>query len=241
MNQPDFFVSFVVPAHNEAYEIGKTLASIFDAARAADARFEVIVVNDASTDWTAQIASEAGAQVLDVNLRKISAVRNAGARAAKGNALFFIDADTQMPEATLRAALAALSRGAAGGGAWVTFAEPVGLGVRISINLFSFFYMRLLRWAAGCFLYAKREAFEAAGGFDETLYASEEIVLSRALKRQGPFVLLRESVVTSGRKIRMYSPLRIVPLLGRFMIHGTAIFRQREGLEWWYEGKREKE
>jgi glycosyltransferase involved in cell wall biosynthesis len=182
---------------------------------------------------------ERRARVVDVQLRKISAVRNAGAGEAKGDIFFFIDADTQLPEATLRAALAALDSGAAGGGAWVAFAEPAGWFVNLSINLFSFFYMRLVHWAAGCFVYARREAFEAVGGFDETLYACEEIVFSRALKRQGPFVVLRESVTTSGRKIRMYSPWLVIPLMIRFMIHGPAIFRRREGLEWWYEGKRE--
>jgi glycosyltransferase involved in cell wall biosynthesis len=199
----------------------------------------VIVVNDASTDRTPEIARDLGARVVDVALRQISAVRNAGARAAKGDVLFFVDADTQVPEATLRAALVALSRGAVGGGAWVTFAEPVDFGVRLAINLFSFVYMRLLRWAAGCFLYARREAFWAAGGFDETLFATEEIALSRALKRRGPFVVLREHVVTSGRKIRMYSPFLIIPLTFRFLIHGSSIFKKRAGLDWWYEGKRE--
>ena len=234
------FISFIIPAHNEDHEIGRTLKSVFDSARAAGKPFEVIVVDDASTDRTAEIARQAGARVLDVQLRKISAVRNAGARAAEGDVFFFVDADTQISSATLLAALSALEHGAAGGGASVEFAERVGLGIHFAMSLFSFFYMRLLRWAAGCFLYARREAFEATGGFDETLYACEEIVLSIALKRQGPFVLLRESVTTSGRKIRMYSSWLIIPLLVRFALRGPAIFRQREGLEWWYEGKREK-
>jgi glycosyltransferase involved in cell wall biosynthesis len=234
------FVSFIIPAHNEAFEIGRTLESIFNSARAAGLPFEVIVVNDASTDRTAEIARQAGARVLDVQLRKISAVRNVGARAAKGDVFFFVDADTQISEAILRAALNAIERGAVGGGAWVKFREPVSWAVRLGINVFSFFYMRFLRWAAGCFLYVRRKDFEAVGGFDETLYAGEEIVLSRALKRQGPFVVLRESVTTSGRKIRMYSTWSIVPLLMRFMLHGHAIFRTRQGLDWWYEGKREK-
>jgi glycosyltransferase involved in cell wall biosynthesis len=234
-------LSFIIPAHNEAHEIGRTLKSILDSARAVGKPFEVIVMNDASTDRTAEIARQTGARVLDVHLRKISAVRNAGAREAKGDVFFFIDADTQISDRTLRAALSALEQGAAGGGAWVTFAEPVGLGVRLAINLFSFFYMRLARWAAGCFFYARREAFEVAGGFDETLYACEEIVLSIALKRRGRFVLLREGVTTSARKIRLYSSWRIVPLTVRLLLQGPALFRQREGLEWWYEGKREKD
>jgi len=234
------FYTFIIPAHNEAFEISRTLNSVFDSARAVGIAFEVIVVNDASTDQTPTIARESGARVLDVNVRKISAVRNAGAREAKGDDLFFIDADTQLPERTLRAACAAIEQGAIGGGAWASFSDPVPLSARVAIQVFSFFYMRVVGWAAGCFIFATKTAFQAAGGFDETLYACEEIALSIALKRQGRFVVLRESVATSGRKIRMYSPWRIIPLLARFMIHGPAIFRQREGLEWWYEGKREK-
>ena len=56
----------------------------------------------------------------------------------------------------------------------------LGLAVHLGINLFSFFYMCLLKWAAGCFIYARRPAFETVGGFDETLYAGEEIVLPQA-------------------------------------------------------------
>jgi glycosyltransferase involved in cell wall biosynthesis len=215
------------------------LGSIFEAARAMGVPFEVIVVNDASTDPTATVARDAGARVVDVDLRKISAVRNAGARAAKGDILFFIDADTRITEAVLRSALNALRQGAAGGGAWVEFAEPASWPVRLGLNLFGLVYMRLLRWAAGCFIFARRSAFEAAGGFDESLYASEEIVLSIALKRQGRFAVLRESVMTSSRKLRMHSPWMIIPFMLRFLRRGPAMLRQRSGLEWWYDGKRE--
>lgn len=233
-------ISFILPAHNEAFEIEQTLKSINDAARAVALPFEVIVVNDASTDRTAELARSEGARVVDVQLQKISAVRNAGAKAAKGDALFFVDADTKIFTPVLRAALAALEHGAVGGGAWVRFSEPVSWNARIALPLFSFLYMRLLRWAAGCFVYAKRADFEAIGGFDETLYATEEIALSRALKRRGRFVVLRESVETSARKLRSYSAWMIVPLFAHFLIKGPALFRQPKGLEWWYEGKRDK-
>lgn len=233
-------ISFIIPAHNEAFEIGRTLASIDQAARAVGNAFEVIVVNDASTDRTAEIAAAAGARTLEVQWRKISAVRNAGARVAQGECLFFVDADTRISETTLRAALAVLEKGAVGGGACVAFEEPVRWPTKLAIGLFSFFYMRLAGWAAGCFLFATRAAFEAAGGFDETLYAGEEIALSIALKRQGRFVVTRERVTTSARKLRLNSPLRIIPFMGRFLRHGRGLLRQREGLDWWYDGKREK-
>jgi len=233
------FISFIVPAHNEAFEIGAALESVFRSARAVGCPFEVIVANDASTDQTADIARGTGARVIDVSLRKISAVRNAGAKVSTGDLLFFIDADTHLQEATLRAAIRAVERGAAGGGASISFSDHVGRFNQIAIQLFSYVYGRILGWAAGCFIFARRDAFESAGGFDETLYACEEVALSLALKRQGPFTVLRETVLTSGRKLRMYSPFLIIPLTLRFLRYGPAIFRERRGLEWWYEGKRE--
>ncbi len=239
-NSSSGLISFIIPAHNEAFEIGRTLTSVFNAARAMGRPFEVFVVNDASNDQTPEIARQAGARVVDVNRRQISAVRNAGAREAKGDLLFFVDADSQLPEATLRAAVAALERGAAGGGARVKFAEPLGWTVRVAMKIFSFFYMGVLGWAAGCFIFARRDAFEAARGFDETLFAGEEILLSIAMKRQGRFVLLHEPVTTSARKLRMYSTWRIIPLVLGFILHGSALLRSRKGLEWWYDGKREQ-
>ncbi len=233
-------ISIIVPAHNEAFEIGHTLTSILDAAKALGRPFEVIVVNDASTDATAQVAQEAGVRVLEVGIRKISAVRNAGARAAQGEILFFVDADTRISEGVLRGALLALERGAVGGGAWVNFSEPMGWVICLGIRLFTLVYMRLLGWAAGCFVFSRKDAFWRVGGFDETLYASEEIALSRALKKQGRFVLVHAPVMTSGRKMRMYSPLMIFPLIWNLLRYGPAFLRQRRGLQWWYEGKREK-
>ena len=78
--------------------------------------YEVIVVDDASTDSTPRIAKQMGARILRVEHRKISAVRNAGAQAANGEVFFFVDANTQVNAQAVGAALAALRAGAAGGG-----------------------------------------------------------------------------------------------------------------------------
>jgi glycosyltransferase involved in cell wall biosynthesis len=95
---------------------------------------------------TGEIARQAGAKVVDVRLRKISAVRNVGARVAKGDFFFFVDADTQLSEATFRTALLALEDGAVGGGgSTVAFAEPVRLHVRLALQLFSFVYAGVLQ------------------------------------------------------------------------------------------------
>ena len=68
----------------------------------------------------------------------------------------------------------------------------------------------LLRMAPGCFLFCTRRAYLAAGGFDETLAWSEEVSFAKRLKRQGRFVLLREAVITSGRKVRAYGALEML-------------------------------
>src|SRR5262245_46069101 len=109
-------ISFVVPAHNEEHYLARTLAAIHTAARDVGEPYEVIVVNDASTDRTAAIAREHGARVLDVHNRHIAATRNAGAREARGDILFFVDADTQPNPSVVRAGLRALAQGAVGGG-----------------------------------------------------------------------------------------------------------------------------
>ncbi|MEE7561100.1 glycosyl transferase family 2, partial [Xanthomonas sp. Kuri4-2] len=89
--------------------------------------------------------------------------------------------------------------------------------------------------APGCFLFCRRDAFQAAGGFDETYYAGEDVALSRALARQGRFVILRETVRTSDRKLRSYSKREHVRLLLRFLLRGRRMLRSRDALGFWYE------
>jgi hypothetical protein len=93
--------------------------------------------------------------------------------------------------------------------------------------------------ACGCFLFCTRPAFDAVGGFDETLFASEEVAMSRALKRQGRFVVLRESVISSGRKLRMYSGRDVLRLFASILLAGPKALRSRDRLEVWYGGRRE--
>src|SRR5215471_9622069 len=117
-------LSFIVPAHNEELWIGKCLASIRTTMETVAEPYEVIVVDDASTDATPQIVRQMGVRTLRVEHRKISAVRNAGARAVCGKVLFFVDADTQINERAVRAALAVLRAGAVGGGCVIEFDGP---------------------------------------------------------------------------------------------------------------------
>lgn len=231
-------ISFIVPAYNEERSLGATLLAINAVVQALDEPCEVIVVDDASTDRTASIGSEHGAQVVVVAHRQIAATRNAGARAARGDVFIFVDADTLVHEALVRLALQALRDGAVGGGTVVRFDGAMPIYARVMVPL----VVKLLqtsRLAAGCFFFCTRTAFEAVGGFDESCFAAEELVLSRSLKRRGRFVILREPVLTSGRKLRTHSPGEMLALMGHLLRGGWGAVRQRQGLELWYAPRRE--
>src|SRR5262245_55781851 len=100
-------VSFIIPAHNEELLIGRTIHALHIAARALDEPYEVIVVDDASSDATTAVAVSCGARALSVQARQIAAARNAGAAQARGDLLVFVDADTQVTGAVVGAAVRA--------------------------------------------------------------------------------------------------------------------------------------
>ena len=231
-------ISFIIPAYNEERLLGPTLRALHTAARAVGEPYEVIVADDDSSDRTAAVAEDCGARVIRVAHRQIAATRNAGAREAKGDLFCFVDADTLVNEAAVRAAIRALRGGAVGGGAAFQFDGRLPQYARLLQPVFVWL-CRLARLTGGCFLFCTRHAFQAVGGFDEALYGAEEIAMCRALKRQGRFVVLREAVITSGRKLRAYSGWEILRAMGRLALRGPKSVRGRRGLEMWYEERRE--
>ena len=231
-------ISFVVPAYNEEGLIGRTLDALNRAGQNLVEPYEIVVVDDASTDRTAMIAEQYGARTVYVNLRQIAATRNAGAREARGDKLIFVDADTVVTNEVVSAAVDAMTRGAVGGGCAVAFDGRVPRYAQI-IHPFLIQAFRVAGLACGCFLFCRRQAFEAVDGFDETLFASEEIAMSRALKREGRFVVLRETVISSGRKLRMYSGREVLRLFGSILLAGPKALKSRDALEVWYGGRRE--
>lgn len=230
-------ISFVIPAYNEEDLLERTLQAMHVAAQGAGVAYEIVVADDASTDRTAAVAEQQGARVVQVAHRQIAAARNAGARAAKGDPLIFVDADTLVNEAVVRAAVRALRRGAVGGGCAFRFDGPLPLYARLMQPLCTVVY-RLGRLASGCFLFSTRQAFEAVGGFDEELFGAEEGAMSLALRKQGRFVVLPEFVITSGRKLRAYSPWELLSVLGQLAARGPKGVRQRKDLDIWYGERR---
>lgn len=231
-------ISFIVPAYNEELELSSTLSAIRTAATEVSQPFEIIVVDDASTDATAEIAEQAGARVVSIHRRQIAAARNAGARAARGDYLFFIDADTRIKWTHLSEAMRFLEAGYAGGSARGVMDGRIPFWSRVLLRVFCTIYFGL-NLGAGAFLFTTRENFRATGGFDEQYFAGEEVYFSLALRKLGRFKVLREPVITSGRKLRMYSAKEILGTLLIMILGGPRMARSRAKLSLWYDGKRE--
>jgi len=232
-------VSFIVPAYNEEHELPATLDAIHAAASGAGHSYEIVVVDDASTDATPGIALRAGAKVIPINRRQIAAARNAGGRAAHGEYLFFIDADTRINRAHVSGGMAALERGYAGGSARVAMDGFIPIWGRMLLHGFASVYFGL-NLGAGAFLFTTRRNFDVIGGFDEQYFAGEEVYFSIELKKLGDFKVLREPVVTSGRKLRMYPARHFLRKFFGVIIRGPRGVRSRAKLSLWYDGKRER-
>ena len=231
-------ISFIVPAYNEETELPPTLAAIRAAASDASEPVEIIVVNDASTDATPEIAEQAGARVVSIHRRQIAASRNAGAQLAQGEYLFFVDADTRINRTHVTKAMAALKAGYAGGSARGVMDGFIPFWSRVFLRVFCTLYFGL-NLGAGAFLFTTRRNFEATGGFDEQYFAGEEVYFSLALRKLGRFKVLREPVLTSGRKLRMYSAKEVLGTLFIMIFGGPRMARSRARLHLWYDGKRE--
>lgn len=199
----DARLSIVVPALNEAGGIRAAL----DALAPLRARgHEVIVVDGGSTDGTAELAAALCDRVLSAPRGRASQM-NAGARAASGEVLLFLHADTRLPE---RFTIPADSL-------WGRFdvriqgRHPLLRVVAWAMNLRS----RLTGIATGDqAIFVRRQAFP---GFEE-IPLMEDIALSRRLKRLGAPACLREQVVTSGRRWESRGVLRTIFLMWRLRL-----------------------
>ena len=203
--------SIVVPAYNEESLLPETLRRLREAMAEVPFRGEIVVADNNSTDRTADVARAAGARVVFEPVNQISRARNAGARVAAGDCFIFVDADTHVAPGLLREAVERLASGTVCGGGSTVVVDGRHSSLARGIGYWNTFSRRM-RLAAGSFVFARRDAFEAVGGFSEKVYASEEIWFSRAVKRWGrtrgmDFVILdAHPVLTSGRKADWYPP-----------------------------------
>lgn len=229
--------SIVIPAYNEAQELPKTLASIRTAMAEQTLKGEIIVVDNNSSDKTAHIAKACKADhVVFEPINQIGRARNTGAKASTANFLIFIDADTRIQAPLLLQALEKLQQGThVGGGSIIEFEGPASRFGRFGIQTWKQISL-ITNTAAGSFIYCRKDAFDAIGGFDHKFFAGEETVLSHALKRWGKskklhFEILKDAPAqTSARKLEWFTALDIF----KFIIIAPIAMRSRKLCKFWY-------
>lgn len=230
--------TLIIPAWNEASYLSSTLHHAKQSMDACTHAGSLIVVDNNSTDDTARIAAEAGATVVFEPENQIARARNAGAKAADTDALVFLDADTTLTVELLQSGLDALAADAAvAGGVLIALDEPATGSAEWVLRVWNFLSKRF-RLAAGSFIFCRRDAFEAIGGFDTRLYAGEELVLTRRLTRWGkkvnlPFLILPDQTIkTSARKLNWYSRKQLLMQFVMVLIPG-ALYSKRLCQTWY--------
>lgn len=236
----EYSYSVIIPAYNEAAELPATLSAVKAAMTALSLRGEIIVVNNNSSDQTADVAKEQGADLVVFEpINQIAKARNSGAAKARGRYFIFIDADTRISAELLKESLVLLESGRfVGGGSVIRFEGEITAVGRFSIGLWEQ-VSKLTRIAAGSYLFCSAEAFRGVGGFDEKLYASEEVRLSRQLKKWGRAKGLGFEIIgtaparTSARKLKWYSGPQILGWVIFMMLFPVAV-RWRRLCGFWY-------
>jgi glycosyltransferase involved in cell wall biosynthesis len=239
-------LSIIVPAFNEARLIEQCVQSItVSVATNSKPGFtsEIIVVDNNSTDNTAELAKLAGAHVVFEPINQIGRARNAGAAQATGDWLLFLDADSQLSPGLLADILQMIESGRYVGCGSTLRMDGLPWWAKLTLQLWTRASI-LCRWAAGALVVCRREAFQEVGGFDQDLYALDEIRLSKQLKRWGQerglqfTIMTRHPLETSSRKISLYSGREIAGQILRIFLLPKRTLQDKKHLSVWYDGRR---
>jgi len=239
-------VSVVIPAFNEERLLPLTIQSVRQAAESFVKRgwdYEIIVCDNNSTDGTSQIAAGLGVKVVFEPVNHIAKARNTGVRSACGDWLIFIDADSQPSEDLFDdVADAILSGKVIAGGATVRL-DNVPKSALL-VNQFWNFISVTMKWMAGSFIFCRADVFRTIGGFNEELFVSEEIDLSKRIKKLAKsmkmkvVILTSHPLITSGRKVYLYKKREYFWFILKTLFLFGATIKDRESCNIWYDGKR---
>jgi len=239
-------ISVIVPAYNEERLIGETLDRLRQAMTAfsrAGWESELIVCDNNSTDQTAALARAGGASVVFEPINQIGRARNSGAAAASGDWLVFVDADSHPSTALFEEVIEQIQTGRClAGGCTVKLDQHYPLPARVMSgwNWLS----RRFCLMAGSFIFCETAAFRKIGGFNQELFASEELDLSKRLKRlahrsaKHVVILHRNPIVTSGRKFHLYTVREYLWFVTRTLLTFGGTLKRRESCHPWYDGRR---
>lgn len=230
-------VTHIIPAHNESRFLPKTLGSVRAAISRSPVSVEIVVVDNVSTDGTAEVARAHGARVVLETTRCIAAVRNAGARAARGAYLSFADADSLVSANFFERVVANLDREECGGGNFAIRPDRTSVGIRFNVQLV-IALVRLIYRVGGGSYFCRKADFEAIGGFDTGRQYGEDVDFACRLKRHAKRRGMRyvqdhtAEVITSMRKAEVFGdwhPILFLLKLPLYAFRPSAAYRYLRG------------
>jgi glycosyltransferase involved in cell wall biosynthesis len=200
-------ISVIIPAFNEEKFLGNCLLSL----KEQDFKdFEIIVVDNNSTDKTREIAKKFGVILVLEKNQGVAFARNKGAKIAKGEILVFTDADTILPKNWLSRIKEEFERDKeliAFGGSCQFYSGPISARLASKFLLKPFLFLDKFFSGGfnlmGCNMAIKKEAFFEVGGFNENLKLNEDVEISYRLRKMGKVKFDPNfKVKTSGRRFR---------------------------------------
>ena len=239
-------LSIIIPAFNEERLIMHCLDSVAESLAANQKpgfTAEIIVVDNNSTDKTAELATQAGAKVVFEPINQIGRARNCGATVATGEWLLFVDADSLLNPGMVADILNMIESGQYVGCGSVMHMPDLPWWGKAAIQLWTVFSV-VFHWASGALVVCRADAFREVGGFNQELFAADEIDLSQLLKKWGRkhglkfTILTRHPLVTSPRKVQLYSGWEIVSQILRVVFSPRRSLQDKKKLPIWYDGRR---
>lgn len=198
-------VTVIIPVYNDETGIGRCVAACLRQSYPRD-QYEVLVVDDGSTDCTGDVAAAAGARVIRQDNAGPAAARNAGAAHARGELLVFTDADCTPQPDWLERLTAPFARPEIVGAKGRYCSEQTALVARLVQTEYEEKYDRMAQYATIDFIdtYSavyRREVFLANGGFDPAfpVPSAEDQELSFRLAEQGYVMVFVPSAVVAHR------------------------------------------
>lgn len=230
-------MSVIIPAYNEAAYLPRYLPTVLASLRwweeISGLDGEVIVVDNASTDATADAAVALDARVVTDPVRNIGHARNTGAHAARGRMLFFTDADVALPLEGITTSATAMESGAVGG-AIPPLYTPTRLAARLLCAYWDHYRTRN-GGAQGVAQFCTAHAFRVVGGYRTDYFMSEDVeffarLTAHGRDTDGPVALLDElRVRPSTRRYDQWSSARMLwwqnPVIARLALTSARFWR----------------